>query len=116
MAGVGLILGVAIQIKQSVLFDMLAFLAGFFILTTPNFRDFVPNLRASLKPLILLGVMALVPTLPSSCSIPSWAMGMRGSPPMSRRIRSSTAWIASSHGMRDSEPCRSRRRYGSARS
>ena len=36
MAGVGLILGVAIQIKQSVLFDMLAFLAGFFILTTPT--------------------------------------------------------------------------------
>jgi hypothetical protein len=63
MAGVGLILGVAIQIKQSVLFDMLAFLAGFFILTTPTLRDFVPNLRASLKPLILLGVMALVPTI-----------------------------------------------------
>jgi hypothetical protein len=63
MAGVGLILGIAIQIKQSVLFDMLAFLAGYFILTTPSFRDFVPNLRSSLMPLILLGVMALVPTV-----------------------------------------------------
>ena len=42
---------------------MLAFLAGYFILTTPSFRDFIPNLRASLKPLILLGVMALVPTI-----------------------------------------------------
>lgn len=63
MAGVGLILGIAIQIKQSVLFDMLAFLAGYFILTTPTFRDFTFNLRASLKPLILLGVMALVPTI-----------------------------------------------------
>jgi hypothetical protein len=63
MAAVGLILGVAIQVKQSVLFDMLAFLAGYFILTTPSFRDFIPNLRSSLKPLILLGVMALVPTV-----------------------------------------------------
>jgi hypothetical protein len=62
MAAVGLILGVAIQIKQSVLFDMLAFLAGYFILTTPSFRDFIPNLRSSLKPMILLGAMALVPT------------------------------------------------------
>ena len=63
MAGVGLLLGIAIQIKQSVLFDMLAFLIGFFILTTPSLRDFTANFRASLKPLILLGVMALVPTI-----------------------------------------------------
>ena len=63
MAAVGLILGVAIQIKQSVLFDMLAFLAGYFILTTPTFRDFGSSFRVSFKPLIVLGVVALVPTI-----------------------------------------------------
>ncbi|EWY38994.1 hypothetical protein N825_08310 [Skermanella stibiiresistens SB22] len=63
MAVAGLVLGIGIQIKQSVLFDMLAFLAGYFILTTPTWRDLPGHARASLKPLALLGVMTLVPTL-----------------------------------------------------
>ena len=63
MAAAGLILGVGIQIKQSVLFDMLAFLAGYFILTVPHWRDLGAHVRASLRPLALLGVMSLVPTV-----------------------------------------------------
>jgi hypothetical protein len=63
MIAAGLVLGIGIQIKQSVLFDMLAFLAGFFILTTPSWRDLRHHARANLRPLIALGFAALLPTL-----------------------------------------------------
>lgn len=63
MAATGLMLGVGIQIKQSVLFDMLAFLAGFFILTTPGWRGLAGHVRANLAPLAVLGLASLVPTL-----------------------------------------------------
>ncbi|UEM25007.1 hypothetical protein JL100_033500 (plasmid) [Skermanella mucosa] len=63
MAAAGLVLGIGVQIKQSVLFDMLAFLAGYFILTTPHWRDLGAHARASLRPLAMLGAMSLVPTL-----------------------------------------------------
>jgi hypothetical protein len=63
MIAAGLTLGIGIQIKQSVLFDMLAFLAGFFILTTPNWRGLRHHVRANLRPLIALGFAVPLPTL-----------------------------------------------------
>jgi hypothetical protein len=63
MIAAGLVLGIGIQIKQSVLFDMLAFLAGFFILTTPSWRDLRRHAQANLRPLIALGLAAPLPTL-----------------------------------------------------
>jgi hypothetical protein len=59
----GLVLGLGIQVKQTILFDMLAFLAGFYLLTTPRTADFLPHLRATLPAFGGLGVMALLPTL-----------------------------------------------------
>ena len=59
----GLVLGVGIQVKQTILFDMLAFLAGFYLLTTPRPADFLPHLRATLPGFVGLGIMALLPTL-----------------------------------------------------
>jgi hypothetical protein len=63
MIAAGLVLGIGIQIKQSVLFDMLAFLAGFFILTTPSWHDLRRHACANLRPLIALGLAAPLPTL-----------------------------------------------------
>jgi hypothetical protein len=59
----GLVLGLGIQVKQTILFDMLAFLAGFYLLTTPRRAELVPHLRTTLPGLVGLGVMALLPTL-----------------------------------------------------
>jgi hypothetical protein len=63
MAGTGLVLGIGIQIKQSVLFDMLAFLLGFFVLTAPGWRGLARHAGANLLPLLALGIASLVPTL-----------------------------------------------------
>jgi hypothetical protein len=63
MAAAGLVLGIGLQIKQSVLFDILAFLSGFFILTAPTWRGGAAHLRANLLPLLALGAASLVPTL-----------------------------------------------------
>jgi hypothetical protein len=62
-AAAGLVLGVGLQIKQSVLFDMLAFLAGYLILTMPRPSALVTHVRASLPALAALGVASVVPTL-----------------------------------------------------
>jgi 4-amino-4-deoxy-L-arabinose transferase-like glycosyltransferase len=63
MIASGLVLGLGIQVKQTILFDMLAFLAGFFLLTTPRSADLGDRLRISLRGLIALGVTALIPSL-----------------------------------------------------
>ncbi|UEM24301.1 hypothetical protein JL100_032225 (plasmid) [Skermanella mucosa] len=63
MIAAGLVLGIGIQIKQSVLFDMLAFLAGFFILTTPSRRDLRRHALENLPPLTALALAASIPTL-----------------------------------------------------
>jgi hypothetical protein len=63
MCVVGLVLGTGVQIKQSTLFDMLAFLAGFSILVVPLSRESGVRLRTSLKPLLVLGASSLLPTL-----------------------------------------------------
>jgi hypothetical protein len=63
MALAGLVLGVGVQVKQVVLFDMLAFLAGFFLLTTPHPALLVQRARESWPALAALGVAALLPTL-----------------------------------------------------
>jgi hypothetical protein len=63
MSAAGLVLGAGIQIKQSVVFDLLAFLAGFFILTVPTWKEVGAWLRVSLKPLLILGASSLVPTI-----------------------------------------------------
>lgn len=62
-AAAGLVLGIGLQIKQSVLFDMLAFLLGYLILTTPRPAELVANIRASLPALLALGIASVVPTL-----------------------------------------------------
>lgn len=63
MALAGLSLGAGIQIKQPVLFDMTAFAIGYLIVTVPTWRQLGRHLVSSLPSLLLLGVMALVPTL-----------------------------------------------------
>jgi 4-amino-4-deoxy-L-arabinose transferase-like glycosyltransferase len=63
MLAAGLTLGCGIQVKPTILFDMLAFLAGFFILTTRRAADLVPRLRATWRQLAALGAVALLPTL-----------------------------------------------------
>jgi Dolichyl-phosphate-mannose-protein mannosyltransferase len=60
---VGLVLGVGVQIKQSVAFDMLAFLIGYFILTTPRLADLPKRVRASIPALAVAGTTSAVPTL-----------------------------------------------------
>ena len=62
-AAAGLILGIGLQIKQSVIFDMLAFLAGYLILTTPRVAGLVAHVRASLPALLALGIASVLPTL-----------------------------------------------------
>lgn len=63
LLGAGLVLGLGIQVKQTILFDMLAFLAGFYLLTTPRPACLVPHLKATLPALAGLGVMAVLPSL-----------------------------------------------------
>lgn len=63
LVAAGLVLGTGLQVKPTVLFDMLAFLAGFFLLTTPTARDLGRHARASLPALAALGLAAVLPTL-----------------------------------------------------
>ena len=58
-----LVLGLGIQVKPTILFDMLAFLAGFLILTTPRPADLGLRIRAIAPTLIVLGAVAALPTL-----------------------------------------------------
>jgi hypothetical protein len=62
-AAAGLVLGVGLQIKQAVAFDMLAFLIGFYIITTERLRDLGRRLRSTLPGLAVLGAASLIPTL-----------------------------------------------------
>lgn len=59
----GFALGVGIQIKQSVLFDMLAFLAGYFLLTAPSWRGLPRHALRALPALAVLAATTVVPTL-----------------------------------------------------
>ncbi|WGF86650.1 hypothetical protein [Marinivivus vitaminiproducens] len=59
----GLCLGVGIQIKTTVVFDLLAFGPGFLLLTTPALAALPRHVLHSLRPLALLGVTILLPTL-----------------------------------------------------
>src|SRR5829696_2878477 len=63
MALAGLVLGVGIQVKQVVLFDMLAFLAGFLLLTTPRPALLPGRAREAWPALAALGAAAALPTL-----------------------------------------------------
>ncbi|HEX2526491.1 MAG TPA: hypothetical protein VHL31_09365 [Geminicoccus sp.] len=63
MALAGLSLGIGLQIKQVVVFDMLAYLAGFFLLTTLRWSEIGERLRESWLALLLLGAVAAIPTL-----------------------------------------------------
>jgi hypothetical protein len=63
MVAAGLILGVGIQIKQVVAFDMLAYLLGFFLLTTAGLAQLPARIREAWLPLAALGLAAAVPTL-----------------------------------------------------
>jgi hypothetical protein len=63
MLAAGLVLGLGIQIKPTILFDMLAFLAGLLILTTPRLADLGPHLRATAPALTALVAVAALPTL-----------------------------------------------------
>jgi hypothetical protein len=66
MAAAGLVLGVGVQVKQTILFDMLAFLAGFHLLTAPpraTRAELAAHVRATLPGLAALGAAAAVPTL-----------------------------------------------------
>jgi 4-amino-4-deoxy-L-arabinose transferase-like glycosyltransferase len=59
----GLVLGLGIQVKQTILFDLLAFLAGFYLLTTPRLADLGARVRATWPSLAALGAASLTPTL-----------------------------------------------------
>ena len=59
----GLVLGLGFQVKQVVAFDMLAFLAGFFLLTTPRPALLGNRAREAAPALAALAAMAAVPTL-----------------------------------------------------
>lgn len=59
----GLVLGLGVQVKQTILFDMAAFLAGFYLLTTPRLADLVPTIRATAGRFLALAGVAALPTL-----------------------------------------------------
>jgi hypothetical protein len=63
MLAAGLVLGIGIQVKPTVLFDMLAFLVGFYLLTTAHFADLGSRLRATAPGLAALAAVAALPTL-----------------------------------------------------
>jgi hypothetical protein len=62
MAAAGLALGVGLQIKQSVLFDMAAFLVGFFLLRSTTSGSAVNKIRSSIPAVLVVGVTSLLPT------------------------------------------------------
>ena len=63
MLAAGLVWGIGIQVKQVVVFDMTAFLIGFFLLTTARPADLTGRVREVWPAFVGLGLMALVPTI-----------------------------------------------------
>lgn len=63
MAAAGLAMGVGIQIKQPVVFDMAAFAIGYLILTTTGLRRLGGQISASLPALAAVAAGAVTPTL-----------------------------------------------------
>jgi len=59
----GLMLGIGIQIKQSVIFDVAAIVVGLVLLTLPSGRPSPSYLRTIAPGLLLLGVGSIIPTL-----------------------------------------------------
>ncbi len=59
----GLVLGVGIQIKPSVIFDMAAIMVGILLLASPDRRPSLAHIRWILPRLLLLAAASLVPTL-----------------------------------------------------
>ncbi len=59
----GLVLGLGIQVKQTILFDMLAFFVGFYLLATPRFAELGSRLRATAPSLTALAAVAALPTI-----------------------------------------------------
>ena len=63
MLGAGFVLGIGVQIKQTILFDMLALLAGFYLLTTSRLSQLGRHIRATVPGLAALGLASTLPTL-----------------------------------------------------
>ena len=63
MVAAGLLLGAGVQVKQVVVFDMAAFLVGFYLLTTPRPADALQRSREAWPALLGLAVAAAVPTV-----------------------------------------------------
>jgi hypothetical protein len=63
MLAAGLVLGLGLQIKQTILFDMLALLAGFYLLTTSRLSQLGRHIRATVPSLAALSLASTLPTL-----------------------------------------------------
>ena len=63
MLAAGLVLGLGVQVKQTILFDMLAFLVGFYLLTTVRLADLGPHLRVTAPSLAALAAVSTLPTI-----------------------------------------------------
>jgi hypothetical protein len=63
MLAAGLVFGLGVQVKQTILFDMLAFLVGFYLLTTARLADLGLHLRATAPSLAALATVAALPTI-----------------------------------------------------
>lgn len=63
MALAGLVLGIGLQIKQAVLFDMLAFFVGFYLLTAPGWRELGRHILTTAPALGVLALASILPTL-----------------------------------------------------
>jgi hypothetical protein len=63
MLAAGLFLGLGLQIKQTILFDMLALLAGFYLLTISQLGQLGPHIRATAPGLAVFGLASALPTL-----------------------------------------------------
>src|SRR5918999_1764707 len=63
MLAAGLVFGLGVQVKQTILFDMLAFLVGFYLLTTARLADLGLHLRATAPSLAALAAVSALPTI-----------------------------------------------------
>ena len=63
MLAAGLVLGLGLQIKQTILFDMLALLAGFYLLTTSRLSQLGRHIQATVPSLAALSLASTLPTL-----------------------------------------------------
>jgi hypothetical protein len=59
----GLVLGLGLQIKQTILFDMLALFAGFHLLTISQLGQLGPHIRARAPGFAVFGLASALPTL-----------------------------------------------------